>query len=97
MARASWKYHPFSLTEVEQFSDYLTEGLYFIKNKPKRNITITKLNYFHEFNIYTGKWLIEKSLTKYHFGFKLGMLTKTRKPYYFRSKKKKSVTKKYSI
>jgi len=59
-----------------------------------RRTTLTKLNYFIPAVLYTGKWSVEKNFTRYHVGFKLGQFTKTRKPFYFRSKKKKNVTKK---
>lgn len=63
----------------------------------KRHKTITKLNFFCENTVYTGKWEVDYITTKQHVGFKLGALTKTRKPYYFRSKKKKNVTKKNTV
>lgn len=59
-----------------------------------RRTTLTKLNYFIPSLLYTGKWSVEKNFTKYHVGFKLGQFTKTRKPFYFRSKKKKKCYKK---
>lgn len=63
----------------------------------KRHNTITKLNCFTYPEIYTGKWVVEQRLTSHYIGFKLGQVTKTRKPYYFRSKKKKNVTKKNKL
>jgi ribosomal protein S19 len=71
------------------YTSKLTDNLVNVnKLNTKRNSTIHKLNYFGKAEIYTGKWLVELNLSKYSFGFKLGQFTKTRKPYYFRSKKK---------
>lgn len=96
MARASWKYHFFKESEIFDYISYITDeqnNLFNAYNND-RHKTITKLNCFTLFTINTGKWLVDRSLTKYHIGIKLGQLTKTRKPFYFRSKKKKNVTKK---
>lgn len=96
MARASWKFHPFKDYEVEQYINYITDNhVDLIESNNKRINTIHKLNYFIPVSLHTGKWLIEKNLTKYHFSFKLGQFTKNRKPFYFRSKKKKNVKKNY--
>lgn len=96
MARASWKYHFFKDTEVEAYIDYLTDVTPNYINE-KRKTTLTKLNYFLPSILYTGKYQIERRFNKYHMGFKLGQFTKNRKPFYFRSKKKKNVTKKYHL
>ena len=72
----------------------MTDNTVEIVNHPSRYITINKLNYHNINNLYTGKWEVEKTFTLQHVSFKLGQFTKTRKPYYFRSKKKKNDTKK---
>lgn len=97
MARASWKFHFFQLTEVEHYANYLTDDLKPEYPMVNRRTTLTKLNYFIPAVLYTGKWSVEKNFTRYHVGFKLGQFTKTRKPFYFRSKKKKNVTKKNHV
>lgn len=90
MARAGWKFYMFRDLDIERYTNYLTDYSSETANTTeKRHITIHKLNYFIETNLHTGKWTINSNLSKYHFGFKFGQLTKTRKPYYFRSKKKK--------
>lgn len=77
--------------EIEQYINYITdENIINNLEDNKRHLTIHKLNYFLPYRVYTGKWTIYTQLTKYHFSFKLGQLTKTRKPFYFRSKKKKN-------
>lgn len=97
LARASWKYHFFKLSEVDNYVNYLTDDVKPESPQTLRHTTLTKLNYFIPARVYTGKWSVGKVFMKYHTGFKLGQFTKTRKPFYFRSKKKKSVTKKNPI
>lgn len=73
---------------MEHFVDYFTDSqvIGFTSN---RRVTITKLNYFLPSLLYTGKYSFERTFSRYHIGFKLGQFTKNRKPFYFRSKKKK--------
>lgn len=97
LARASWKYHFFKDADVENYANYLTDAPSEFDFNSLRKTTITKLNFFKPAVISTGKYTVEKYLTKYHIGFKLGGFTKNRKPFYFRSKKKKNVTKKYNL
>lgn len=97
MARSSWKYHFFKLNELEQYVNYLTDNEVVSTTVPKRKTTLHKFNYFIPQTLHTGKWLVDKYFSKYHIGFKLGQFTKNRKPYYFRSKKKKNVTKEYIL
>lgn len=96
LARASWKYHFFKESEVEDYALYLTDS-----GGPRVNIyrksTLTRLNFFKPSSISCGKYIVDKFFTKYHIGFKVGEFTKNRKPFYFRSKKKKIVTKKYKL
>lgn len=93
LARASWKYHFFQSSEVEHYANYLADDIRPEAPMRNRKITLTKLNYFIPAVLHTGKWLVERNFTKYHVSFKLGQFTKNRKPFYFRSKKKKNVTK----
>ena len=96
VARTSWKFYTFRDCDIEQYIDYITDYTPTTSDTVyKRHLTIHKLNYFLPVSLHTGKWVIEPNLNKYHFGFKFGQLTKTRKPYYFRSKKKKNVKKNY--
>ena len=89
MARVSWKFYPFRDQEIEAYIEHITDTYStFNDNNNKRHLTVHKLNFHMPFKIYTGKWTIQRELTKFHFGYKLGQLTKTRKPFYFRSKKK---------
>lgn len=98
MARAGWKYYFFKDFEVEQYSDYLFDDLVLpqVLNN-KRHNTIHLLNYFLPVDIHTGKWTIDRKFNKYFINFKLGQFTKNRKPFYFRSKKKRFDTKKNRV
>lgn len=89
MSRASWKYHHYASQDIESYINYLTEYNNPEIIFPQPTITIHKLNYFKPIYLYTGKWGIEFKFTRYHKSFKYGQFRKTRKPFYFRSKKKK--------
>lgn len=97
LARASWKYHFFQKYEVEDYVNFLTDSYFEEQFIISRNVTITKLNFFKQLSVSTGKFIVDKSISKYHISHKVGQFTKTRKPFYFRSKKKKNVTKKYKL
>ena len=97
MARAAWKYHFFQTPETEVYINYLIDDVKPEQPLTDRKITITKFNYFIPCEVYTGKWLVDKNLTKYHTSFKLGQFKKNKKPFYIRKKKKKNVTKKNPI
>ncbi len=90
MARASWKYHYFSYIDIFHYMEWLSDDQpEYQPTKAKRHVTLHKLNGSWTYSLYTGKWTFHKYFTKYHYGYKLGQFTKTRKPFYFRSKKKK--------
>ena len=96
LARSSWKYHFYRKNEIESYVDYLTDKFHHTP-LTDRKITLTKLNYYKPGTLYTGKYTISMIFSVNHVGFKLGAFTKNRKPFYFRSKKKKNVTKKYTV
>lgn len=90
MARAAWKYYYFISEDFLYYGQWLVEDYSNLNRKQSSRFkTIHRLNYIIPTTIYTGKWVNREYLTKFHFGFKLGELSKTRKPYYFRSKKKR--------
>lgn len=55
----------------------------------KRTLYINRLNFFLKRTIHQGKVTVLFHPTKYHIGYKSSQFTKTRKPFFFRSKKKK--------
>lgn len=60
-----------------------------IKKNNLRLCTVNRWNYKFLYNIHQGKYARIVLPSLYHFSYKLGMLIKTRKPFFFRSKKKK--------
>jgi ribosomal protein S19 len=58
----------------------------FIRN---RRAVVSKLSLVTDAYVYQGKCFVLFALTPLHLGYKLGQFTKTRKPFFFRSKKKK--------
>lgn len=89
MARSTYKYYSFDNLEILNYIHYLTEHNNLLVSKNIRSLTLHQLNYYLPFNIYTGKWVIKKYFLKHHWNFKVGQFTKTRKPFFFRSKKKR--------
>ncbi len=55
LARASWKYHFFQLSEVEHYANYLSDDIKPDTPMTNRRITLTKLNYYIPSTLYTGK------------------------------------------
>lgn len=88
MSRSNWKgvYH----TEKDLCSFYKTINANFeyISNND-RYMTINKLNYKERRVVYQGKCRVFFDSSSYCINYKLGMFSKTRKPFFFRSKKKK--------
>ena len=65
-----------------------------IKNKEyfyiiTKNKTINKWNFKKNFYLYQGRYSSLFTITPYHIHIKYGELTKTRKPFFFRGKKKR--------
>lgn len=90
VARSVWKYFFFKKFELEQYINYLFDDGFDVESlNYKRINTVTALNYFIPVNIHFGKLSLNKVFTKHFIGFKLGSFTKTKKPFYFRSKKKR--------
>lgn len=88
MSRVSWKFT--WATEDDLFYFYKqidpTFQFYFV---PFRHTTVNNLNNNQEYSLYQGKYLVNIYTDKFCLNRKLGMFTKTRKPFFFRSKKKK--------
>lgn len=88
MARVSWKYIYTTKEDIKHF--YLK----FIGNykilESYRNKTINNLNKNCEYYIHQGKNYVYLDSNKYCISKKLGMFSKTRKPFFFRTKIKKN-------
>ena len=88
MSRSNYKYLPL-------YNDDMMEYFFFSINKTQiktRKIsklkTITKWNNFTKANLHQGRYSNIIFCTNNHLGFKFGQFTKTRKPFFFRGKKK---------
>ena len=60
-------------------------------NYCSRHLTLNLLNVFKTVRVHQGKVYSSFELNEYYLGKKVGMLSKTRKPFFFRSKKKRYV------
>lgn len=91
--RSSFKFHPLRILLFDLFFQVHIFGGGIIKKTPPqlslRNSTVTPLDVAYTRSVYQGKSLVIFSTTPQHIGYKVGAFTKTRKPFFFRSKKKK--------
>lgn len=87
MSRVSWKFLYF--TEYDLYTFY--EPMVGVQAPwdSFRNKTINNLNIDRFYNVHQGNVYVSFETTIYHLGWKLGAFSKTRKPFFFRSKKKK--------
>ena len=88
--RSSWKYFTLESTVLEK-----QYGMLLGKPQPKqlvlKNRKLSVTNFFINSlcKIHQGKFSVRFRLNEFYLGYKLGQFTKTRKPFFFRSKKKK--------
>lgn len=88
MSRVSWKFS--WATDDDLYLFYQTINPSFSYNFiPFRSTTVNNLNNHREFHLHQGKYHTYVYVTKFALNRKLGMFTKTRKPFFFRSKKKR--------
>jgi ribosomal protein S19 len=90
--RSSFKHHPLCLSFFTFFfrRSILGEGAVVAPlTLSERSSVITALDCNYVRSVYQGKSFVTIQATPYHLGYKVGAFTKTRKPFYFRSKKKK--------
>lgn len=89
MSRSSKKFLPLYELDLKR---------YFIKLTNFKSLTIksfsrrTSLNFWHinnKYSIYQGRYYSIHDFTETCLGYKAGSFTKTRKPFFFRSKKKR--------
>lgn len=88
MARSLYKFLFFSLEDLYiYYSKIINKNL--IVAKPSRQRTVNGLNINRKYKIYQGKYWHSILVNKWAIGWKIGAFSKTRKPFFFRSKKKK--------
>ena len=88
MARSNWKYIYHTDYDLMVFYSKIN-SLFNIPEHNVRSLTINMLNYTQNRYVYQGKYNVYFDTSIYCLNYKLGMFTKTRKPFFFRSKKKK--------
>lgn len=87
MSRVSWKFLYTTQADIKHF--YIkTLGNYKILES-YRNKTINNLNKDYEYYIHQGKSHVYLDSNEYCLSRKLGMFSKTKKPFFFRTKIKK--------
>ena len=93
MSRSAWKYFKLNLEDIEY---YLYEYKLLIKNKGrqsaglvKNNLIINTLNYMHKYIFHQGSTYVKRRFYKYNLRSTGYAFLKFRKPFWFRSKKKK--------
>lgn len=90
MSRSAWKF-----TQITEFDLFLyfknfTKKKYLPNYAPNiRAKSVNRWNYRTLFYISQGKYTVKVQPTIYHMSYKLGAFAKTRKPFFFRSKKKR--------
>lgn len=89
MSRSNYKYIPMYNDDLKNYFLIFTEQ----KSKKVTKINRKKLINFWTYNstylFYSGKFWRTLKPTIYSFNLKFGMFSKTRKPFFFRSKKKR--------
>lgn len=92
MSRSSWKYTGYNTIDIKIFYNQFFYKQEIYEQAPnQRNNRFNFFNYTHKFNIYNGKKYLFFQTTEalYFFNLKLGAISKTRKPFFFRAKEKK--------
>lgn len=88
MARATWKFLWTTENDIEKFYNSIDEEFSFF-SEMYRHKTLNMLNINQRYFIHQGKTKTSCFVASKHIRKKVGMLSKTRKPFFFRSKKKK--------
>jgi ribosomal protein S19 len=88
MSRSNYKKPVLTFDELFYFYSIVDNG-YKFKLPSYRNKTINGLNISYKFYIHQGNSHRDIKLSEYSIGKKLGAFSKTRKPFFFRSKKKR--------
>lgn len=88
MSRSNWKFVYHSEKDICSFYKTINPTFEYISNND-RYMTVNRLNYKERRVVYQGKYKVFFDSSIYCINYKLGMFSKTRKPFFFRSKKKK--------
>jgi len=89
MSRSTFKYLPLYQDDLKNYFLNLIETKKIKRNIISKKKTINVWNNFYTVKLHQGKYSNVFKTTDYHIGVKFGEFTKTRKPFFFRSKKKR--------
>lgn len=92
MARSSWKLTPYDKRDLIIFyKKFFYKHEFYMNWRDPRILHLNFFNYTHKFSIHTGKntVIFQTADSIYLLNKLLGSVTKTRKPFFFRSSKKR--------
>lgn len=90
MAKSAWKFMYITKSDLFLYMKKINNKIQLIENNiNSRKKTINKWNCNQIFNINQGKYDVSLTSSIYNIPYKLGAFAKTRKPFFFRSKKKR--------
>jgi hypothetical protein len=87
MARSNYKYVYVSDNDLKYLYSKINQN-YDFETDSYRNKTINMLNYTNRYSIHQGDINVFLKPNIFHLNYKLGMFSKTKKPFFFRPKKK---------
>ena len=88
MGRSAWKFLPVMQNDLKIYFSKIDEE-YTARLDNHRSLSINSLNYRRSYKIHQGMSRTPLVPGRFCLGYKLGMFSKTRRPFFFRSKKKK--------
>lgn len=89
MSRSNKKFLPLYTIDLKRyFTKLMNFNKLYIKNF-SRKITINSWHINNKYSVYQGRYYSEHTFTEHSMNFKVGSFTKTRKPFFFRTKKKR--------
>ena len=93
MAKSAWKFLNFNKNQLYRYlfdirQTQKLQGLQHVQ-LVKNNITINNLNYMHTYRFHLGNYFVTKRFYYYTIRSKCLEFLKFKKPFHFRSKKKK--------
>lgn len=89
MSRSSYKYLPMYEDDMKKYFYQLVEKKVYEKVLVNKRKTIIMWNNFYIAKIHQGRYYNRISQSRLLLSYKFGEFTKTRKPFFFRSKKKR--------
>lgn len=88
MGRSNFKFLYYSEKDLCSFFKKINPNFEYNSNNT-RYMTLNKLNLLEKRYVYQGQNKVYFKSSEYCLGYKLGMFSKTRRPFFFRQKKKR--------